>query len=90
MKKCIIQTDPRTAAWYEEEISKVDPQILGLKLARPALRALVNSSIYTVKALRAKSVTELKAMHGMGPAAMKKMEKLLGASFWLLATSCWL
>lgn len=76
MKKCIIQTDPKAAAWYEAEINKIDPQIRTLKLARPALRALVNASVYSVKSLRTKTNEELSALHGMGPSAMRKLQTL--------------
>ncbi len=76
MKKCILKSDLKTAAWYEEEIRKIDTKITALKLARPALRALVNASVYSVKTLRKKSLDELSAWHGMGPAAIKKLKTL--------------
>lgn len=77
MKNCNLKSDPKTAAWYEEEIRKIDPKIQELRIARPALRALVNDSIYTVEQLRKRSVDELRGLHGMGPSAIKKLETLL-------------
>lgn len=77
MKKCLLTSDTKTAAWYEEEIRKIDKQILDLKIAKPALRALVNASIYTVKSLRSTSPAELNTLHGMGPSALDKLKVLL-------------
>lgn len=76
MKNCTLKSDHKTKAWFEEEIKKIDRQILDLKIARPALRALVNASVFTVETLRSTSIHELKAMHGMGPSAIKKLETL--------------
>ncbi|MFN8244710.1 MAG: hypothetical protein U0X40_11705 [Ferruginibacter sp.] len=76
MKNCNLQSDLRTAAWYEQEIQKIDPEILALKIARPALRALINAAIYTAAKLRATPFHTLKALHGMGPSALKKLETL--------------
>lgn len=77
MKKCALKGDSQKAAWYEEEFRKMDAEIIALHLARPALRALVNASVYSVKTLRAKSPAELRALHGMGPAALRKLQTLL-------------
>lgn len=77
MTNCILQTEPKTKAWYEQEITKIDKRILALKIARPALRALVNASIYSVETLRATAPETLKALHGMGPTAFAKLETLL-------------
>lgn len=77
MSNCDLRSDLKTAAWYEEEIKKIDPKILELRIARPALRALVNGGIYTVKNLRRMPFEDLKALHGMGPSAIKKLEALL-------------
>ncbi len=76
MKNCALKSDFKTADWFEEEIRKIDRQILDLNIARPALRSLVSASIYTVTTLRSKTIDELKALHGMGPSALKKLEKL--------------
>lgn len=77
MKKCILKSDKKTAEWYEQEIKKIEAGITDLKIARPALRALINASIYSVKTLRTKSIDELQTLHGMGPAAIKKLKTLL-------------
>lgn len=77
MDKCYLKKDLKTVNWLEEEIKKIDPQIKELGLPKPALRALVNSSIYSVKTLKSKSVEELKSLHGMGPTSMKKIMKNL-------------
>lgn len=76
MKNCVLKSDHQTKEWFEEEIRKIDQQILDLNIARPALRALVSASIYSVEMLRTKSINELSAMHGMGHSAIKKLETL--------------
>ena len=77
MENCSLKSDSKTNAWFEAEIKKIDKRILDLKIARPALRALVNASIYSVETLRTKSLSELSTLHGMGPSALKKLETLL-------------
>lgn len=77
MKKCIIKSDLNKLEWYENEVKKISKEILQLKLPRPALRALVNASIYTKSALKKKSKEELAALHGIGPLAMEKLLSLL-------------
>ncbi len=76
MESCILKSDHKTKEWFEQEIRKIDPRILDLKIARPALRALVNASIYSVEALKAKSLADLSKLHGMGPSAIKKLKTL--------------
>jgi hypothetical protein len=76
MKGCALKTDTEKVDWYEKEIKKIDPNILALKLARPALRALVNASIYNVSTLRSKSTSELMKLHGLGPTAIKKLKSI--------------
>lgn len=77
MKRCALKSDTKSAAWYEDEINKLEPGILDLKIGRPAMRALVNASIYSVKTLRTKSIEDLQKLHGMGPSAIKKLQTLL-------------
>ncbi len=73
MTKCIIKSDSQKLEWYENEIRKISKEILDLKLSRPALRALINNSIYTKSALKKKSKEELAAFHGIGPSALEKI-----------------
>ena len=77
MKKCRLKSDVKTAEWYEAEIKKIDSSITDLKIARPALRALISASIYNVETLRTKSIDELSVLHGMGPAALQKLKTLI-------------
>ncbi|RVU24257.1 DNA-binding protein [Sandaracinomonas limnophila] len=51
----------------------MDGNILELKLARPALRALVNEGIYTLEKLKTKTQVEIANLHGMGPSAIQKL-----------------
>jgi hypothetical protein len=45
-------------------------------LSQPALRALINLSIYTVDALKSVDMQTLQKSHGIGPNALKKLETL--------------
>ena len=74
MKNCRLKSEIKTSEWYEDEIKKIDSGIIDLKIARPALRALISASIYSVQTLRAKSMNELSELHGMGPSALKKLK----------------
>jgi len=49
-------------------------------LAQPAQRALVNAGIASLEQLKTFSESEIKALHGMGPNAMKKLRDAMAAS----------
>lgn len=76
MKKCILKSDLKAAEWYENEINKMDNRILALRIAKPALRALINASIFSVETLRNTPVHVLKELHGMGPSTINKLNQL--------------
>ena len=76
MNQCFVKTDHQRNRWYEENSKKIDAEILKLKLARPALRALVDASIFSVEDLRSKSLDELSALHGIGNTALQKLKTL--------------
>jgi hypothetical protein len=76
MATCPLHADVQSQAWYQEQIRKCDPAILALGLSQPALRALINLSIYTVHALKAVDEKSLRNGHGIGPNALKKLETL--------------
>lgn len=78
MSPCPLNQDLKTKEWYEKEFLKLDPEILVLKLARPALRAMINASIYSLNDLSEKTTTELLQLHGMGPSAVKRLKSLQG------------
>jgi len=73
MKNCNLKSNQELAQWYDLEIQKMDGNILELKLARPALRALVNEGIYTLEKLKTKTQVEIANIHGMGPSAIQKL-----------------
>ncbi len=62
---------------YNAEYPKIEAEILALKLPKPALRALINADIYTVKKLISMSITEIETLHGMGPTSVQKIKSLL-------------
>ena len=76
MAKCPLHADVQSQAWYQEQIQHCDPAILALGLSQPALRALINLSIYTVNELKAVDEQTLRQGHGIGPNALKKLETL--------------
>lgn len=72
-----LNPEKHAADWYEIEYGKIDKTILDLKLAKPALRALINISIYTLADLKKIPLQQLEKLHGMGPGSIKKMKQLL-------------
>lgn len=76
MKKCSLIQDDDRMGWYVQEERKLDKAILNLKLAKPALRALINAKIYSLPELIRFKKDNLKALHGIGPASLKKLNRL--------------
>lgn len=76
MKQCIIQTDDNARRYYDEEIQKLSREILNLKMAKPALRALVSRGIYDVSDLQGFGLLNLAQLHGFGPNALRKIAQL--------------
>jgi len=77
MEGCELKHNSRTIEWYENEYPKIENPILSLKLAKPALRALINASIYSVDDLKKTTIPALEKLHGMGPGSVKKLKLLL-------------
>jgi len=76
LKQCSIQTDDNTRQYYDKEIQKLAQEILNLKMAKPALRALVNNGIYDVSDLQRFGLLNLSQLHGFGPNALNKIAQL--------------
>ncbi|MHA8075450.1 helix-hairpin-helix domain-containing protein [Aquirufa sp. TARAVU-A1A] len=76
MATCPLHADVQSQTWYQEQIARLDPMILALGLSQPALRALVNLSIYSLNDLKVVDEQTLRNGHGIGPNAMKKLETL--------------
>ena len=77
MGRCTLKSDKDKIQWYDSEIEKMDYRIRELKIPRPALRAFVNLSIYTVEQLQKLSPEELRSLHGFGPSTILKLKKIL-------------
>lgn len=77
MNKCDIQTDENNRLYYEKEIKKLPKEILNLKIAKPALRALVNQGLFDIEDLRRYGLSKLSQLHGFGPKAMGQIASLL-------------
>lgn len=76
MKQCIIQTNDNARQYYDEEIQKLSQEILNLKIAKPALRALVSHGIYDVSDLQGFGLLNLAQLHGFGPNTLRKITQL--------------
>ncbi len=76
MNNCEIQSNKELKSKYEQEYIKLDPVILELKLAKPALRALINAGIYKKQQIVLLSESDLAQLHGMGPKAINKLLEL--------------
>ena len=50
-----------------------------LGLAAPARRALVNADLLTIKSLTTITRDDLAKLHGMGPSALKVLDRMLAA-----------
>ena len=48
-------------------------------VAQPAIRALASIGVHNLEAVARHSRTELKALHGMGPKALRILEEALAA-----------
>jgi DNA repair protein RadC len=55
---------------------KNDP-FTNIGLSRPARRALANAGISDLKKLSKSTVEEISALHGIGPAAVRKLKSIL-------------
>jgi uncharacterized protein YdhG (YjbR/CyaY superfamily) len=76
-KKCDLKTNPRASTTYKAEIQKLEPALRDAGLAKPALRALIDHNIRTIRALRKVDESVLLSMHGIGPSAMRIIKNLL-------------
>jgi hypothetical protein len=54
----------------------MSPELLALRLSQPALRALVDLQVFNALDLQQVDGLILKNTHGIGPAALKKLESL--------------
>ncbi|MFZ9814707.1 MAG: DUF1801 domain-containing protein [Candidatus Kapaibacteriota bacterium] len=76
-KKCLLKSDIRTSKRYDAAIQKIEIVILKSGLPKPALRALIDHDIQTVKSLRTFDDSALLSMHGIGPKALHIIKRLI-------------
>jgi uncharacterized protein YdhG (YjbR/CyaY superfamily) len=76
-QKCKLKANPGVAREYEKVIQKMDTVLRDSGLAKPALRALIDHNIKTMKALKKLDSNTLHTMHGIGPKAVSIIKKLL-------------
>lgn len=66
MNQCELKSNKALNSFFEQEILKMDVQLLSLKLPKPALRALIRLNIYTMFDLGEISLEKLQNAHGLG------------------------
>lgn len=76
MHQCDLQAKDEKRAWYQAQIKQMSPELLALRLSQPALRALVDLQVFNALDLQQVEGLILKNTHGIGPAALKKLESL--------------
>lgn len=76
-KRCKLKSDSVQSRSYEESILKMDDVLLNSGLAKPALRALIDNKMTTMRALKKLDDHTLRNMHGIGPKAVKIIMELL-------------
>lgn len=76
-KKCLLKSDIRISKRYDAAIQKMEIAILKSGLPKPALRALIDHDIQTVKSLRTFDDSALLSMHGIGPKALHIIKRLI-------------
>ena len=76
-KKCVLTTNPSISKTYEAKFQKLEPALRDAGLSKPALRALIDHDIKTVRALKKLDESVLISMHGIGPSALRIIKKLL-------------
>jgi hypothetical protein len=62
---------------YEKAILKMEDRLRNSGLAKPALRALIDHDITTIKALKIFDRNTLHSMHGIGPKAVAIIKVLI-------------
>lgn len=78
MSECALKTDNTLSQAYIQEIKKLDSKLLNLGLSKPALRALVDHSIFSLAQLSTYKRTDIISWHGIGPKALTKLSPFLG------------
>ena len=76
-KKCKLKVNPIKIHEYDQAISKMEETIRKSGLPKPALRALIDKDVRTIKALKRLDRDTLHLMHGIGPKAMEIINSLL-------------
>ena len=76
-KQCRLKSDPLQSRSYEKAILKMEERLRNSGLAKPALRALIDHDITTIKTLKKFDKNTLHLMHGIGPKAVAIIKGLL-------------
>jgi uncharacterized protein YdhG (YjbR/CyaY superfamily) len=77
-QQCELLHDRQKATSYEQAIAKMESALRNAGLAKPALRALIDLDVKTIKALKKADIQTLAGKHGIGPHALSIIKKLIG------------
>jgi len=76
-KTCKVKENPAISSHYESSIQRMEKHLRESGLAKPALRALIDHNILTIKDLKQLDEAILQDMHGIGPKALIILQRLL-------------
>ncbi len=76
-QKCEIKKNHKKALSYEQAIAKMESELRHSGLAKPALRALIDLEVQTIKSLKKADIQTLAGKHGIGPHALNIIKKLI-------------
>lgn len=77
-QKCEIKKNHKKAHSYEQAIEKMESALRYSGLAKPALRALIDLDVKTIRALKKADIQILASKHGIGPHALSIIKALIG------------
>jgi len=70
---CDLRTNTKLRISIENQFGDFSPEILKLKLPKPALRALVRDELWTLNQINEKGEKYVSWLHGIGKTAMRKL-----------------
>lgn len=72
---CELKANSKLKASIENQFANFSPEILMLKLSKPALRALVLDELWTLNQIHERGEKYISSLHGIGKTAIRKLFK---------------
>ncbi len=72
---CDLRTNTKLKISIESQFGDFSPEILKLKLPKPALRALVLDELWTLNQINERGEKHVSSLHGIGKTGMRKLFK---------------